>query len=84
MSAFLIFTGWMFIILGGLSILVKAFKENVGWGLGCLFIPILQLVFIFMHWNETRYVFYLQLVGAGSVLLGLLLAPAPQDLLFSR
>lgn len=44
--------------IGGLifwiQILIVAFKKHIGWGLGSLFIPLVGLVFVIMHWQDTK------------------------------
>jgi len=44
--------------IGGLvfwiQILIVAFKQHIGWGLGSLFIPFVGLVFVIMNWDETK------------------------------
>lgn len=37
-----------------IQILIVAFKTHIGWGLGSLLIPFVGLVFIIMHWQETK------------------------------
>jgi hypothetical protein len=41
-------------IVGGVWFLVAAFKAGIGWGLACLFLPFVQLIFLFVHWKEVR------------------------------
>ena len=40
------------IVLGGLWLLVKAFKQSVLWGLLSLFIPLANVVFGLKYWSE--------------------------------
>lgn len=56
-------------VLGELLFLVGAFSESVGWGLACLFLPIVPLVFIFCHWDRARAGVIVSLLGL-AVLLG--------------
>ena len=50
--------------VAGIVLLVIAFKESVPWGLGCLFLPLVSLVFVALHWDQSKYAF-LWNVGAG-------------------
>jgi uncharacterized membrane protein len=74
MIEFLIIVGWLLVIMSGFVILIKAFKENAVWGLCCIFIPIMQIVFVIMNWDECKNVFYVQLGGLAMVLLGAAMA----------
>jgi hypothetical protein len=53
----------------GIWLLVKAFQKSVLWGLGYLFVPFVNLVFVILHWEDTKKPF-LYLLG-GAVLMGL-------------
>ena len=63
--------GIMFI--GGIGFLIAAFRASIWWGLGCLLIPFVNLIFLFLHWQDARNPFLLQLLGVGIALAGLLL-----------
>jgi hypothetical protein len=54
--------------------LIRAFSVHAGWGLACLFLPFAPLVFLFMHWQEGRKPFLVNLAGAAGCGLGLFLA----------
>lgn len=56
-------------LVGGILLLVAAFKESVLWGLGCLFLPIVPLIFTVTHWSQARVAFLVS--GSGFVMLGL-------------
>jgi len=51
------------LIVGGLWFLIVAFRTSIGWGLGCLFIPFVSLVYLIQYWEEARRPFALQVVG---------------------
>ncbi len=59
-------------LVGGLMLLVAAFRQSVVWGLVTLFVPCGQVVFLCVHWAEARKVFLISLLGTalclGSVL----------------
>jgi len=50
-------------LVGSIWTIVIAFQENLGWGLGCLFVPCIQLVFVFTHWEKTKKPFLINVVG---------------------
>jgi len=49
--------------VGGLWIVVLAWQKGILWGLACLFIPVLQLVYIALNWKESKSAFFLILAG---------------------
>lgn len=59
----LLIIGLLIFVIGGFMFLVAAFQESALWGLACLFVPIVQLFFLIVHWQEAKKGFGLQLVG---------------------
>lgn len=59
----LIYIGIGITIIGGIGILIAAFKQSMWWGLGCFFFTPLTLVFVVRHWPEAKNPFLLQLAG---------------------
>lgn len=62
-------------IFGWLMFLVAAFRESIWWGLACLFIPIVQLIFLIVHWREARKPFFLQLLALVLFIVAILVSP---------
>ena len=62
MSALLII-GLALAVIGGIWLLVVAFKTSILWGLGSLLVPFVSLVFVVMHWQASKNPFLLQLAG---------------------
>ena len=49
--------------------------ESILWGLGCIFVPFVSLIFLIMHWDTAGKPFLIQLAGvvaviAASVMIG--------------
>ncbi len=63
----LVFVGFGIALVGAIGFLIAAFKESVLWGLGCLFISPLSLIFLLLHWSEAKNPFFLQLAGLGII-----------------
>jgi hypothetical protein len=57
-------------IVGGLWLVAVAFQESVPWGLGCLFVPLVGVVFAIMHWEDAAKPFVLALGGGVAMGLG--------------
>ncbi len=48
------FLGSLIAAIGGIMILVAAFRESIGWGLGSLFVPFVSWIYVFTHWYEAK------------------------------
>jgi hypothetical protein len=62
--------GILLAFAGGIWILVMAFQESIGWGLGCLVCGVVTLVFAITHWEEAKKPFFLYVVGVVLVVAG--------------
>jgi hypothetical protein len=71
------FIGWGLIsigmglgLLGGIWLLIVAFKESIWWGLGSLFIPLVSLIFVVLHWSVAKTPFLISLVSVAMIITG--------------
>lgn len=71
----LLILGMILGVVGGIWLLVVAFKESVWWGLGSLLLPFVSLIFVIMHWQVSKKPFLISLVG--GVLLGIAAVKMP-------
>ena len=58
------FIGMGISTIGFIWLLIVAFKTRILWGIGCLLIFPLKIIFLFLYWNESKNPFFLQVVGA--------------------
>lgn len=65
--------GYVLCFLGGLWVVVLAWQKGIVWGLGCLFFPVLQLIYVALNWKEAKSAFLLQLAGFGALILAAVL-----------
>ncbi len=54
-------------IIGGIGFLIAAFKVSVWWGIACILVSPVSIVFLFMEWSEAKNPFFLQLFGLSIV-----------------
>ena len=66
----LLFIGVILSVIGWGMILIAAFRESFLWGIGSLLIPLVGLIFVFTHWQETKNGFFYSLVGAVLIAAG--------------
>jgi hypothetical protein len=76
MGIALLVLGAVAALVGGLMVLVAAFRTGVLWGLACLLVPFAGLVYVLTHWEESRTGFLLNLAGLAVVALGVLFQPS--------
>ena len=62
----------LLVILGGLWLLVAAFRTGFWWGIGCVVFAPVQLVFVVRHWAAARLSVGIQTVGALLMLLAVI------------
>jgi hypothetical protein len=62
--------GGLIALVGGIWLLVVAFQESILWGLGCLFVPFVGIVFAIMHWPVARRPVLVWAVGFVLILAG--------------
>lgn len=67
----LAWVGLLLFVLGGLALLVAAFRESFWWGLFALFFPPVQLLFVLLHWGKAWRPLLLQLLGMVLMLVAL-------------
>lgn len=62
-------------LIFGIQLLIIAFQKSVLWGLGYIFIPFVSLIFVVMHWDDTKKPFLRGLLAIPFVLVGAMLMP---------
>lgn len=68
--------GDLIALVGGIWILVLAFKQSVLWGLGSLFVPFVALVFVIKYWAVAKKPFLINLAGVVLIVIGVVLGGA--------
>ena len=65
--------GGIAVLVFGVILLVKAFQTSVLWGLGYIFVPFVSIVFVILHWQETKKPFLYLLAGSAIMVVGFVL-----------
>ena len=63
------------VVVGHLWFLVVTFKESIGWGLGCLFLPLVDTIFLIKHWSVAKKPFAVTLGAIPFSLIAFLADP---------
>ncbi len=62
------YVGVVLLVLGSLWLLAVAFNESIWWGLGCIIVPFVSMLFIVSHFKECAKPILLQLAGLALML----------------
>jgi len=62
--------GTVVMLVGGVWLLVKAFQTSVLWGLGYIFVPFVSLIFVVLHWEDSKKPFFYVLGGLAIFAVG--------------
>lgn len=64
MSEIVLYAGLFIFALGGIGLLVSAFRTGFGWGLSVVLLPPAAIAYLLAHWKSAKGPFKLQLFGA--------------------
>ncbi len=67
--------GFIVILVSGIRLLIYAFEESIAWGLGYMFVPFVNLAFIFMHWDKCGKWFFINLGGGALIIVAVVMVP---------
>ncbi len=62
--------GLVLFIVGGLGLLIAAFKTHILWGVGIIVLAPAAIFFVILHWGVAKNPFLLQLLGFVILLIG--------------
>ena len=66
----IMYLGIVLVVIGGIGTLIAAFKTSILWGIGCLLLAPVSLIFLILHWDVAKNPFFLQLVGLALAFVG--------------
>jgi hypothetical protein len=64
----LIYVGIGVFIIGGIAFLVAAFRTSLLWGLACLLIAPISIIYLFVHWSDAKKPFLIQVFGVAIII----------------
>ena len=74
MGFFLVLVCLLVAAVGSIWLLVLAFRENVWWGLGSLFLPFVIVIFAIMHWPVAKRAFLIYVASIPLFIIGFVMA----------
>ncbi|MDG2424537.1 MAG: hypothetical protein P8M22_11215 [Phycisphaerales bacterium] len=57
------YIGLIMAIVGGIMMLIEAFRESILWGICSLFIPFVLLIFVILNFDQCKNGFIIWLIG---------------------
>jgi uncharacterized membrane protein len=73
LGGMLAIVGLIIAVVGAILFLVAAFRESVLWGIGCLLIGPVSLIFLILHWDDAKRPFGIELLGIALAFVGVML-----------
>lgn len=74
LGTILFIVGLIISTFAGIWFLVVAFRQSVLWGLGCLLVPFVSLIFLIIHWSEAKRPFVWSLIALLPIFAGIALS----------
>ena len=71
----LVGSGLVIFFIGGLWYTIETFRVGLLWGLSCLFLPLISVVFLFVHWRVAARPFFISMLGVALLISGTFLVP---------
>lgn len=68
MSEIILYVGVGIFFIGGIGLLISAFRTSLLWGLGVLLISPIAIIYLVVHWQDAKGPFKLQVFGLLIVL----------------
>ena len=62
-------------LIGSIWFLVVAFRESVLWGLGCLLLSPVSLIFLILHFGDSIKPFGVSFLGSVLTIIGFIIMP---------
>jgi hypothetical protein len=62
------YAGLGIFIIGGIGLLIAAFKTHILWGLGVLLIAPVAIIYLIVHWQDGKGPFKLQIFGLLTII----------------
>lgn len=67
--------GLIIALVCGLWTLVLQFQTSILWGLACLLLPLVGLLWLVLYWEDGKRPLFVSLIGCAFMLVGLFILP---------
>ncbi len=76
LNSVLLIAGTIVLFTGSIGFLLVAFRESILWGLGCMFLPFVSFIFLWLHWRSVSKPFFMSMSGLALLFLSTMSLPA--------
>ena len=76
LSMILLVSGLVVFLIGSTWYLIATFRVGILWGLSCMFLPFVSLIFLFVHWKVAAKPFFISMLGVTIAFSGTLFGTA--------
>lgn len=73
LGSLIMLLGVLVVIVGNVWFLGEAFRTSILWGLGCIFVPFVSLIWLVGNWDRGRAPFLTGLAGGAVMFFGILI-----------
>ena len=73
----ILYLGFAIFLVGGIGLLIAAFRTSILWGVGCVVIAPAAIIYTVLHWTDAKNPFLLQVSGLAIMLLSSYLSGSP-------
>ena len=70
----LLIVGWIIAVIGGIRLIIAAFRTNILWGFGCFFIFPIMYFYTLLNWSAAKGPFLNNLAGIVLMIVGISMA----------
>lgn len=74
MSEILLYLGLGIFILGGIGLLIAAFRTHILWGFAVLLVAPVGIVYLLLHWQDAKGAFKTQVLGLVLIVISVYLS----------
>lgn len=75
LSTILAISGLIAFLIGSVGFLIATFRAGILWGLSCMFLPFVSIVFLFVHWKTAAKPFLISMLGIAILFLSTMFLP---------
>jgi hypothetical protein len=76
LSMILLVSGLVVFLIGSTWYLIATFRVGILWGLSCMLLPFVSLIFLFVHWKVAAKPFFISMLGVAIAFSGTLFETA--------
>ena len=77
-NTILVVSGLIVFLIGCVVFLIATFRAGILWGLSCMFLPFVSLIFLLVHWKTAAKPFLISMLGIAILFLSTMFSPTAE------